>query len=686
MNTPAGFRPEDIRNIALLGHTGAGKTTLCEAILHRCGAVTRMGLVETATTVSDFEPEARARGHSTSSTLLFATREGRELNLIDTPGSPELVGQGLAVLPAVETAVIVVNAANGIELGTRRFYLTAGEMALARMIVINKIDTNLAGLPALVAELKNAFGPELHCINLPTAGGTDVIDCFDRDAGNADFGSVAEVHREILESSVEVDDAELERYLEGAAIDLPRLRRCFVEAMNRGHVVPILFTAALREIGVDDLVHILVEEAPSPANARPRRLRRGAGDGDLVEIHCNPDAPLLGHVFKVSTDPYLGKLSSIRLLQGSLDAKTPFVCAGHREPLRAGHLLKLEGRDHPEIDSVAHAGDIVTVAKIDELHVDQIIAGPAVTGDFHPVLPRYPHPMLSLALAPKNKNDEIKLSGALARLCEEDPTLRGAQDPQTGETLISGVGEQHLKVALERLESRFHLTLDVKAPKIAYRETITVRAEGHYRLKKQTGGAGQFAEVFLRIEPLPRGTGFAFASEVFGGAIPIQFIPAVEKGIHDAISSGPLAGFPVHDVRVVVYDGKSHPVDSKDIAFRSAGKLAFRDAFAKAQPVLLEPIVILEVMTPDAYVGDITADLKPRRGRVLGVDAEPGGGTTIVRAHVPLAELSQYGGHLRGLTGGQGTFVTEPSHYDFAPRELQKKLLAKRQTLDEDEE
>jgi len=302
------------------------------------------------------------------------------------------------------------------------------------------------------------------------------------------------------------------------------------------------------------------------------------------------------------------------------------------------------------------------------------------------VLPPYPQPMMSLAVEPKKKNDEIKLSGALARLLEEDPTLRAAQDHQTGETLISGLGEQHLKVAIERLESRFHLALDVKPPKIAHRETITVRAEGHHRLKKQTGGAGQFAEVFLRVEPLPRGAGFEFASEVFGGAIPTQYIPAVEKGIHDAMAAGSLGGFPVYDVRVVVHDGKSHPVDSKDIAFRTAGKLAFRDAFAKAQPVLLEPIVTIEIATPERFVGDVTADLKPRRGRVLGFDAAPATGMTVVRAQVPLGELAQYGGQLRGLTGGQGTFVLEPSHYDFVPPQVQRKLLAGRATPGQEEE
>jgi elongation factor G len=684
MPAPSGFRPQDIRNIALMGHAGSGKTTLSEAILHRCGMISRLGFVESANTVSDFEPESRAHGQSTSSTLLFATKDGRELNLIDTPGSPDFVGHALSALPAVETAVLVVNAANGIEFNTRRLFLAAGQMALARMIVINKIDLNLAGLPALVAELKSAFGPSLHCINLPTAGGTDVIDCFDRDAGESDFGSVAEVHQEILESTVEVDDAELERYLGGATIDLPRLRACFVEAMNRGHLVPVLFTAARTEVGVDDLLHVLIEEAPSPESARPRRLR--GPSGQPVEIPCDPSAPLLGHVFKISTDPYLGKLASIRLLQGSFDGRTPFVTNGDRRTLKAGHLLKVEGRDHPEIESVAYAGDIVTVAKIEELKVNHIIQSPQGDTDYTPIVPDYPRPMVSLAVEPTKKNDEIKLSSALARLCEEDPTLHAGQDHQTGETLISGIGELHLRVAIERLDSRYHVTLNVRAPKIAHRETINARAEGHYRLKKQTGGAGQFAEVFLRIEPLPRGAGFEFKSEVFGGAIPTQYIPAVEKGVLDALASGPLANCPVHDVRVVVTDGKAHPVDSKDIAFRTAGKMAFRDAFAKAQPVLLEPIVNIEIVAPERYVGDVTADLKPRRGRVMGVDALPGSGLSLVKAQVPQSELNQYGGQLRGITAGQGSFVAEPSHYDYVPPQVMKRLLAERQMATQQEE
>ena len=685
MSAIGSYRPADIRNIVLVGHTGAGKTTLAEAILHRCGAITRMGSVEAATTISDFDPESRAHKISTGSTLLFAMREGREINLIDTPGAPELFGQALAALPAVETAVIVVNAMAGIELGTRRLFHAAGELGLARMIVVNKIDLAMEHLPILVEELREAFGPEVHCINLPTRGGADVIDCFDQEAGEADFGKVADVHREMLESTIEVDDAAVERYLAGEAIDLVSLRKYFIESMNQGHVVPVLFTSAPREVGIDDLLHILVEEAPSPADARPRRLRK---DGELIEVPCDPDKPLLAQVFKVTTDAYLGKLGMLRILQGRLDANTQFVCAQEKKSHRAGHVLKVEGRDHPEMESVAYAGDIVALAKVEEIHVDQILRAPGMQNHYEPVRPRYPQPMYSLAVMPQNRNDEVKLSAALTQLCEEDPTLESHYDGQTHELVISGLGELHLRIAMEKLENRFRVPVTAKQPRIAYRETITTAAEGHYRHKKQTGGAGQFGEVFLRVEPLARGAGYEFVNDVFGGAIPHQFISSVEKGIQDALATGPLAGFQVQDVRVVLTDGKSHAVDSKDVAFRTAGKFAFRDAFEKARGVLLEPVVALEITVPERAVGDITADLKTRRGRVVGVDLARAGGMALIRAQAPLSELSQYSGQLRGLTSGQASFVMEPSHYDYVPPMIQKKIVSAHgssKTADDDE-
>lgn len=670
----ANYRPQDIRNIILLGHSQAGKTTLAEAILHRCGAITRMGTVAGENTVSDYEAEARAHHFSTSSSVLFANHTGREINLIDTPGASELVGSALCALPAADTAVIVVNAVNGIELGTRRLFQAAGTAGLARMIVVNRIDENPAGLSALVAELRATFGSTLCCINLPTGGARDVIDCFDHDAGQADFGSVQEVHTQLLESSIEIDDATLERYLGGEAIDLPLLRSCFVRSMSQGHLVPILFTSAASEIGVDDLLHVLVEESPSPVSGKPRRLRR---DGKLVEIPATLDAPFLGHVFKVTTDPYLGKIGVVRILQGKLDANTPFVCGEERKLHKAGHLLKLEGRDHPELAGTAHAGDLVAIAKLEELRVDTLIHAPELEGQYEPVRLKLPTPMYTLAVRANSRADDVKLSGALARLAEEDPTFVVAREAETEELLVSGLGELHLRLALERLKNRGDLTVNVSEPKVAYRETITASAEGHYRHKKQTGGAGQFGEVYLRVDPLARGEGYVFVDETFGGSIPHQFITSCEKGVQDALSSGALGGFPVDDVRVTLTDGKSHPVDSKDIAFRTAAKFAVRDALTRAKPVLLEPQVKLEVTTPAASLGDVTADLSVRRGRILGVTTLANGAMRV-DAQAPLSELSEYAGRLRAVTGGQGTFVAELSQYDVLPAHLQQGVINSR--------
>lgn len=675
MNKATSFRPEDIRNVVLLGHGGTGKTTLAEAILHRCGAISRMGSVTEGNTTGDFEPEAKEHQHSTNSSLLFATHERREINVIDTPGHPEFVGYALAALPAVETAIIVVNAATGIEFNTRRLFHAAGEAGLARMVVINKIDgVSPAELRGRVDELKEAFGTKLHCMNLPTRGGKDVIDCFDQEAGAADFLTVKDVHGEMLESTIEVDDAKLEKYLGGEKIDLAELRTTFVKAMAQGHVVPILFTSARDEVGVDDLLHVLVEEAPSPANGRRRRLTR---NGELAEVSCDADAPFMAHVFKVTNDAGVGQLAMLRVLQGKLDGTTSFVCGADKKIRKAGHVLKVEGRDHPEFDAVAYAGDLVALARVEDIHVDQLLHAPELEGDWQIVPMTYPAPMLSLAVESKNRGDDVKLAQSLVRLAEEDPTFKFNHDPVTHELVLSGVGDVHLKILLERLKNRFKLEVTTKAPTVPYRETITTKAEGHYRHKKQTGGAGQFAEVFLRIEPLPRGSGFEFKSEVFGGTIPTNFIPAVEKGVHDALEAGNLAGFPVHDVRVIVYDGKHHPVDSKDIAFRTAGKMATRDAISKARPVLLEPVANLEVSVPEQYMGAITGDLKHVRGRVMGIETLPGG-FSMVRAQAPLAELGGYGGSLRGNTGGTGSFVMELSHYDPVPPMQQQKIIEAR--------
>ena len=674
MPSVGSYRPGDIRNIVLVGHGGAGKTTLAEAMLHRCGIITRMGVVEEGNTVSDFEPEAKQHKHSTCSTLLFATHQGKEINLIDTPGYPDFIGQALASLPAVETAVIVVNAETGIETNTRRLYHAAGEMGLARMFVINKIDKlkDLSMLEDLVSNLKEAFGPELHCINLPKDYGRDVLDCFDMDRGSTDFGDVKAIHQEMVESVVEIDDAEMEKYLSGEEIPAAELRQYFVKSMNAGHVVPILFTAAKTEVGIDDLLHILVEDVPSPENARCKRLKRAE---ETIEVPCDVEKPLLAHVFKVTTDPYVGKLAMLRILQGKMDNNTLFVCGDEKKSHKTGHVLKVEGRDHPELNAMAFAGDIVALAKVEDIHVDQIIHEPGTPNEWMPITPKYPTPMFSLAIEPKSRGDEVKISGALSKLAEEDPTFKHTHDPQTHEIVVHGVGDLHLRIILEKMKNRFNLEVLTHPPKIAYRETITSKAEGHYRHKKQTGGAGQFGEVYLRVEPLERGQGFEFVNDVFGGTIPGQYIPSVEKGVHDILSGGAIAGYPVQDIKVVVTDGKHHPVDSKDIAFRTAGKFALRDAITKARPALLEPIVNMEISVPEKYVGDITGDLNGRRGRINGVDTLPGG-MSAIRAVAPLAEVMTYNNQLRSVTSGQGSFVMEFSHYDVVPPNVQAKIVS----------
>jgi elongation factor G len=678
MPAVASYRPTDIRNIVLVGHGGAGKTTLAEAMLHRCGAITRMGSVDDGNTASDFEPEAKQHKHSTSTTLLFASHENRQINIIDTPGYPDFIGQALAALPAVETAVIVVNAETGIEINTRKMFQAAGDLGLARMIVINKIDKleDATRLEELVEALKETFGAELHCINLPKDYRRDVVDCFDQDHGATDFGDIKVIHQEMVESVVEVDDAKMETYLSGGQIGLDELRACFVKAMNMGHVVPILFTAAKLEVGIDDLLHILVEDAPSPATGRMKRLKKGEGEtAEVVEIPCDADKPLVAHVFKVTTDPYIGKLAMLRILQGKMDGNTQFICGDEKKAHKAGHVLKVEGRDHPEMTSVAYAGDLVALAKVEDIHPDQIAHDPAAPNEWKAVPPKYPTPMFALAIEPKARGDEVKISGALHKLSEEDPTFRWTHDPATHEIVIHGVGELHLRVTLEKMKNRFNLEVTTKPPKIAYKETITAKADGHYRHKKQTGGAGQFGEVYLRVEPMDRGAGFEFVNDVFGGSIPSQYIPSVEKGVHDILANGAIAGYPVQDIRVVVTDGKHHPVDSKDIAFRTAGKYALKDAITKARPAILEPIVNMEITVPEKYVGDITGDLNGRRGRISTVDTLAGG-MTVIRAVAPLAEVMTYNNQLRSVTSGQGSFLMEFSHYDVMPPQAQAKIIA----------
>lgn len=686
------YSTAEIRNIALVGHGGSGKSTLADALLFASGTVTRKASVAEGSSFSDFEKEEKEHGHSIYASVLHADYQNHRINLIDTPGSPDLLGQALAVLSAVETVAVVVNAQSGIEVVTRRMMEAARERNLPRAIIINKIDMPDIDLESLVEQVRETFGPECLPINLPADGGKGVVDCLLGNAGESDFDTVKRCHAAILDQIVEMDENLMEKYLGGEEPDSNALHGPFERAMDEGHVVPILFTDAKNEVGLKELLGVMVRHFPGPHEGNPRPFVSGEGaDGRPFEYHSDPARPLLAHVFKVTTDPFVGKLAIFRVHQGRAAGNTQVYIGHSKKSVKLGHVFHLQGKEHREADAII-AGDIGAVAKIEEIHTNDVLHDDHALDSVHLKPQSYPTPMYGLAITPKARGDEQKISTQLAKLAEEDPTFKWHTDRQTHEVVINGLGELHLRLALERMKNR-GVQVDTKPPKIAYRETIQLPAEGHHRHKKQTGGAGQFGEVFLRVEPLEAaspssrssgGSGIEVLNEVFGGAIPGQYIPAVEKGVHDLLDQGVIAGYPLQDVRVAITDGKHHPVDSKEVAFRTAGKLAFKDAVLKAKPVLLEPIVNMEVVVPEDKMGTITGDLSGKRGRIQGTDVLPGG-MAVVKAQAPLSEVMQYQSQLKSVTGGQGSFVMEFSHYEPTPPQVQQQIAAQYKPKAEEE-
>lgn len=671
---------DKIRNVAIVGHGGVGKTMLAEAILNAAGAIPRQGSIDQGNTVCDFDELEKERKHSIDSALVYCDYKDHQINLIDTPGYPDFVGQALCGLTAVETALIVVAAPAGIEVNTRRMMAAAAESDLARIVVINKIDADNIDLAALVQALQETFGKNLLPLNLPADNAAKVVNCLDG-AGSVDFDDLESARVALTEAIVENDEELMEKYLGGEEISAEQLSAALKAAVVGGNLVPIVFTAADKRIGTAELLDTIVAIAPSPAAGRKRVLLAGDAEKTETQIDADPAGPLLGQVFKVYSDPRSNiKYSAIRLLSGTIKPDSSFQINEERKNFRAGHLFLIKGQEHVEIDQ-AIAGQIVALAKIDELQTGDLIQIGSPGTLSTAVLPV---PMYSLAIEPKSRGDEQKISGVLARLAEEDKTILVTRDHQTNELVISGIGDLHLRVALQKMARRFKLEVETKIPKIPYRETITAKAEGHYRHKKQTGGAGQFGEVYLKVEPMERNEGFEFVNEIFGGSIPGQYLPAVEKGVHDMMGQGVIAGFPLQDIRVKVYDGKHHPVDSKEIAFRIAGKHAMRDAMSKAKPALLEPLVNVEVTVPSQYVGDITGDLSGRRGRIGGQDILPGG-MTVIKAIVPLAEVAQYNSQLRSVTGGQGSYSMEFSHYEAVPPNIQQDIIKQYQPKETEE-
>jgi elongation factor G len=669
------YSTPQIRNVALAGHPGAGKTTLFEALLHAGGALQTAGTVERGNTVSDFDPIEKERGHSLDAAIASLDRPGLHLNLLDTPGYPDFRGPALAALAAVETVAVVVDADTGIAHGTRRMMAYARERGLCRLLVVNKIDHAGVDLGALVDALRAEFGPEVLPLNLPADGGTRVVDCFGRRDGDSDLGPVADWHQKILDQVVEINETVMDHYLDlgEGGLSGQELHDAFEQCLREGHLVPVCFVSARAGTGIAALLDIAEALLPHPGEANPPPFVKGTGtDAAPIEAVPDPAAHVIADVFKIVNDPFVGKLGIFRVYQGTVRKDAQLFVDDGRKPFKVAHLFRLHGKDHVEV-AQAIPGDIAAVAKIEELHFDAVLHDSHDEDHIHLAPLPFPRPMFGLAVAPASKGQEQKLATALHKLAEEDPAFAVEHNGETNETVVRGLSDLHLRVMLRRLKERFGVEVTTHPPRIAYRETVGAAAEGHHRHKKQTGGAGQFGEVFLRIEPLPRGTGFEFVDEVKGGTIPGQFLPAVEKGVRQVLAGGAVAGYPMQDVRVVVYDGKHHPVDSKEVAFVAAGKRAFLDAIAKAQPQVLEPIVELEVSAPEQHMGDISGGLAAKRARIIGTDSLRGG-EIVVRAQVPLSELEGYAAELKSATAGRGRYALDFSHYEPVPAQVQKRL------------
>ena len=675
---------EAVRTLALVGASASGKTSLAETLLHEAGAIGARGSVERGTTVSDHDPLEKRMQHSLNASLMHLVHDGTRIHLIDTPGGADFLGQSLPALEAVETAAVIVNASTGIEPMALRMMDYAASRHLARLIVVNRIDDPGADLAGLLEQIQSTFGRECLPLNLPAAGGTRVIDCFYNREGESDIGAVDAAHRALVEQVVEVDAAFVERYLTDGDVDASELHAPLEQALREGHLIPVCFVSARSGAGAAELLDIIVKLLPDPSEANPPDFLLGEG-ADAKPMQARPDASLhvLAHVFKVTSDPYVGKLGIMRVHQGTVASDSQLYIGDGRKPFKVGHLFMLQGKDHVEV-SRAVPGDIVAVAKVEEIQFDAVLHDAAEDSHVHLAPLEFPVPVHGLAVEPKRHGDEQRAWEIVGKLAAEDPCLRIEHVVATNETVLYGLGELHLRMVLDRLREVYRFEVQTRPPRIAYRETVTAPAEGHHRHKKQTGGAGQFGEVFLRIEPLARGDGFEFADEVRGGAIPGQFIPAVEKGVREVLACGAIAGYPVVDVRVVVHDGKHHSVDSKDIAFATAGRKAFMAAIREARPVVLEPIVQIEIVAPEHAVGDVTSDLSSRRGLVTGTSTL-GAGAAAVRGQVPMAELASYQSRLNAMTSGQGRYTITLSHYEAVPPNVQQVLMGQYRGREEDQ-
>ena len=675
----------NLRTVALVGHGAAGKTTLAESLLAAAGAISSRGTVEKGNTVCDFDPQEKEFGHSLNAALASFSWQGILVHMIDTPGFPDFAGQAIGALAAVDTAVVVINAQNGIELTSERMMRMAAARGVCRMIVVNKIDAENVNLPALVGEIRERFGRECMLLDLPARQASDVVEVLGHDDGEADFESVAAAHRALIDQIVEEEEDLLARYLEEGVDPTPdELHLPFEKALRAGHLIPILFVSAKTGAGIPQLLDVLARLAPNPGEGNPPPFYRGEPGtvGEAFAAEPDPQKHVLAHVFKIVSDPFIGKVGVFRVHQGTIRKDSQLFVGDNKRPFKVGHIYRLQGKEYVEVETLV-PGDLGAIAKVEEIEFDCVLHDSHDEDHIHLKPLEFPQPMHGLAVHARRKADEQRLFEILRKLEIEDPCFKVERHPTTNETVIRGIGEMHLRAKLTRLAQQYKLELDTRPPQIAYREAITGSAEGHCRHKKQSGGAGQFGEVMLRVEPLERGAGFEFVDIVKGGVIPGVFMAAVEKGVRQALADGVVAGFPVEDLRVTVHDGKTHPVDGKDIAFFMAGKKATIEAIRAARPIILEPVVDIEILAPEAMTGDVTGDLSSKRGHLTGTQPR-GPGVMAISGEVPLAELESYQSRLKSLTGGQGSYSIAFSHYAQVPPATQQQLAAQHKVVEEE--
>jgi elongation factor G len=685
------YTTDKIRNIAMVSHSGAGKTILADAFLFAKGTINRMGRVEDGTTVSDFDEEEQRRQISLSTSVIPVEHGDYKINLLDTPGYPDFVGEVISALRVSEGVLVVIDSVAGAEVGTEIAWDYCDEFGLPRFVAVNRMHRENANFQTAVASVQKLTDKRLIPVHLSWGEREEfqgLIDLFEMKAypkgGGAaldippDYADAAEkAHTQLVEAAAEGDDALLEKYLDGGQLSPDEITKGFKGVIQQGLFIPVFVTDADNKVGLIQLLDAFINLMPSPADLPPEKAQGAKGE---EELPASDAGPLAAYVWKTMADPFVGRVTYLKLVSGTLRGDARVWNANKEAEERMANLSVVRGKEQINVPNL-HAGDIGAVLKLSVTG-----SGDTLCDKGHPLKldpGEYPHALYRVAVSPKTQADAAKLGQTLTRICDEDMTLSWYNEPSTKQIILQGMGNQHIDVAVRKAESKFQVGLDIKEPRVPYRETITKNGDAQYRHKKQTGGAGQFGEVFMRVEPLPD-ENFEFVNEVFGGAISGNYMPAIEKGVKGVLGSGVIAGYPVFNVKVAVYDGKEHPVDSKPIAFEIAGREAFKLAVKGAAPVLLEPIMNVRITVPEENMGDVLGDLNTRRARVQGMDTDKG--RSVVNAQVPLAEMLRYTTDLRSITGGRGVFTMEESHYEQVPHNLQEEIVAAREKEKEEED